>query len=139
MRAYIVLASAAALASAMLASAGGFSPADARISLSQCISKRGSCRSACIRATGPTGQSNPWTLGFQYCLNRCDDNHAACVNFAMSSGVLDPGPKGRPPKRTNVVSPLGAGILDSGPGFNPQTPGATGRPVGGGARPAQIR
>ena len=57
MRAYIMLASAAALTCAMLASTGQFNPADARMSLSQCISKRGSCRGACIRATGPSGQS----------------------------------------------------------------------------------
>lgn len=142
MRTYVMLAVALASTSTMLVASGNFNPADARVTLSQCISNRGSCRGACIRATGPTGQFNPWTLGYQYCLNKCDDNHAACVNFSMSGGMLDRGGGGkpRPPRNTNVVAPLGGGLLEPSSGFNPQAPAATGTPVGGGrTAPGQIR
>lgn len=129
-----------ALAPAMLAASGSFTSADARMSLSQCISKRDSCRSACIRANGPPGQLNPWTLEYQYCLNKCESNHAACVNFSMGGGMADRGPgQGRPPRNTNVVAPLGGGLLDPSPGFNPQAPAATGTPTGSGGRASSGR
>ena len=128
MRASIMLVVATALASAMLTAAGGFSPADARMSLNQCISNRASCRSACFAAQGPAGHSFPWTLGFQYCLNHCDDNHAACVDFAMSNSrsASDGGPSTKPPKRPGV---LDGGLLAPDQGFSTQAPSATGSPV----------
>ena len=142
MRASILLAT--ALASAMLASSGQFNPADARMTLSQCISKRSDCRGACIRANGPPGKLNPVTLQSQYCKNRCEGNHAACVDFVMSmNSTLDPGRGPSRPPRRDAVAPTG-GILEPSQGFNPQGPAATGSPLGGGgggrpAPPAQIR
>ena len=133
MRKSNMLVVATALASAMLTSTGGFSPADAaKISLNQCISNRASCRSACFAAQGPAGHSFPWTLGFQYCLNHCDDNHAACVDVAMGSSLSagDGGPSKKPPKRPAEAAPPGGGLLQGDPGLSGQGPSRTGTGTG---------
>jgi hypothetical protein len=62
--------------------------ADARISVSQCINSWWSCSIRCPGyVDGPLPpSSNP--AGDKNCRNRCDANHAACVDRAMdlSSG-----------------------------------------------------
>ena len=140
MRAYLMLPLAATLTSAILTSAAEFNPADARMSLSQCRSKEVACHRRCTLGLNGQEANSATFYRLKQCLNNCDSNHAACVDFSMSSSVLEPGRgKKRPPRGTNLVSPLGGGILDPSSGLNPQGPAATGRPVGGSGRPAQIR
>jgi hypothetical protein len=119
MRTSITLIIATTLGSTLLTFAGGFSPAAARITLGQCISNNEACRAACFdkAAAIPPEHSSG------YCWSQCWDNHAACVDAAMSA--IDSGPSKKPPKG-NIPRPPSGGILDPGTGPSPQGPAPTG-------------
>ena len=57
-----------------------------RVSLHQCIAIDNSCTRACVRGVL---LPPPWgglsDLQYKECRNRCDANHAACVDLAFSS------------------------------------------------------
>ena len=134
MRKSIMLVLATALASPMLISTGAFSPADARVTLNQCIGNRSACEQRCVRTHA---NAIPWTndyYHYQLCYAACQSNHAACVDFAMSQmTAVDGGTK--PPRRPrgNTVAPTGAlldrGLLQPNWGFGTQAPAPTGRPA----------
>jgi hypothetical protein len=67
---------AAILGSMALTSADPFSPAEARVTLHQCSQNFTRCTNVC--ADFPTFQQ------IFYCMARCRDNHAACVDFSLS-------------------------------------------------------
>jgi hypothetical protein len=113
-------------ATALLAVAGEFSPADARMTLNQCISNRAACRSACFAAQGPAGHSFPWTVEFQYCLNHCNDNHSACVDFVMGGiAVQSTGGSSKPPK----PGVFDGGLLGTSHDLSTQGPTGAGAPL----------
>jgi hypothetical protein len=116
----MLMIGATTLGSAVLIFAGGFSPAAARITLSQCAAINDACRLACF----DKGAAIPPEHSSGYCWSQCWDNHAACVDAAMSA--VDSGPSNTPPKDPVGVPP--AGILDSGPVLSPQAPSRTGTP-----------
>lgn len=134
MRKSILLVLATALASAMLASSGGFSPADARVTLNQCRSNETACHQRCLLSLNGMEYNSSTLYGLKQCLNKCDSNHAACVDFVFSQSagaIIDGGgPPKKPPKRPAEAAPPSAGILDSGPVFSPQGPARTGSPRG---------
>ena len=131
MRAPTMLIAATALASALLTFAGAFSPADARMTLNQCIANRDACRHACFAAGGPAGKPFPWTLEFQNCLNHCSDNHAACVDFVMGSiAVQSTGGSSKPPKIFD------GGLLGNGHDLSTQGPVGSGSPLAAPTAPA---
>ena len=123
MRTSVKLGAAMALASTMLTFAGRFSPADARIALSDCISAEWACHKKCLLELN----GMPATLETVYgvlvpCLNQCDGNHAACVDFFFNQARINPSSPPQGPGPTG-------GLLDNNPGFSPQGPAATGTPV----------
>jgi hypothetical protein len=63
---------------------GSANPAGA-ISLSQCNSKYWSCRLHCYDLDSPFPPDTFGNTGNPYCFSRCWDNHALCVDRAMSS------------------------------------------------------
>jgi hypothetical protein len=133
MRAPSTLIAATALASALLTFAGTFSPADARMTLNQCISNRSACRSACFAAQGPAGKPFPWTLEFQNCLNHCNDNHAACVDFVMGGiAVQSTAGSSKPPK----PGVFDGGLLGTSHDLSTQGPTGAGSPLSAPAAPA---
>jgi len=105
---------AATLGSAMLISAGAFSPAAARMMLSDCISQHNRCLASCALAgwnpDSPTFPNSCSGGG----KNRCDANHAACVDRAMTLKPVNatgPGPAPGVRGPASVRAPLGtAGV-----------------------------
>jgi hypothetical protein len=122
MRASTLLIAATALASSLLVSA-----AEARISLNQCRSNEVACHRACLISINGSTASSDTLYRLKQCLNGCDANHAACVDFAMSNAMLssDGGPA-KPPKNFGV---LNGGLLSNDPGFATQAPSAIGTPI----------
>jgi hypothetical protein len=114
----------AALSLAMPIVAGQFGPAEARarISLNQCISNFNGCISSCVASgmNNPLPPDAPGNAQWGYCQGRCDTNHAACVDLAMSSNASTP------PKRKPLVP--AANILETSPGLSPQGPSGMGTP-----------
>jgi hypothetical protein len=55
--------------------------ARARISLNQCIGNYEACRSNCFLSVQ---NRPPYPAYFKDCTNRCDANHSACVDFALT-------------------------------------------------------
>jgi hypothetical protein len=133
MRPFSMLIAATLLASPLLISAGEFSPAEARMSLGQCISKEKQCRRNCL--LGLNGmEAVPETFqALGQCFSNCSSNHSACVDFSMGQiSAVKAESSGKPPKGTNT--PLGGGLLETSQGFATQGPAATGSPLQ--ARPA---
>ena len=132
-----MLVVATALASAMLTSAGEFSPADARMTLNQCRSNETGCHNSCLLSLNGMEYNSSTLYGLKQCLNRCDGNHAACVDFVFNqlAGAIIGGGPSKPPKRPAEAARPGGGLLQSDPGFSPQGPARTGTPgrPGGGA------
>jgi hypothetical protein len=125
MRKSLSIVAIAAFGLAMPILAGEFDGADARarISLNQCISSYKGCIDRCVAAALDYPFPPPHVPGWGYCESRCDSNHSACVDLAMSSN----GPAS-PPKRKPPVIP-GGNILETSPGFSPQSPSGMGAPV----------
>jgi hypothetical protein len=113
---------AAAFGSAVLICAGAFDPAVARITLSQCISNYEACHASCYDPDSalPPGAAEG------YCWQRCDDNHAACVDRAMNLSAGASGKSTKPPKNKPGLTPPPTGLMESGPGLSPTGPAATG-------------
>ena len=108
------------------AAVAAFSPAAARMTLSQCIGKHHSCEMGCyVNSPIPPGLES-LDPRLKDCINRCGSNHTACVDRAMT---MSPKGSDRPPKPTKgglyTVMP-GGGLLESGPGFNSAGPAAAG-------------
>jgi len=105
---------AATLGSAVLISAGAFSPAAARIVLSDCISQHNRCLASCALAGW-----NPDSPTFPKACsgggkNRCDANHAACVDRAMTlkrANATGSGPAPGVRGPASVRAPLGTGSM----------------------------
>ena len=109
-------------------------PAAAKMTLSQCIAKEQQCKTGCIDVDAPVVDPK-WT----FCFNRCEANHAACVDLAMDlSADGGDGPSVKPPKANVGAAAPKAGLLDAQPGFSPQGPAPTGAPLGAAAAP-QLR
>jgi hypothetical protein len=128
MRAFPMLAAAGALASVLLSFAGSLSTADARITVAQCRSKELACKKACLLSLNGMPATQGTVYGLTQCLNGCWDNHAACVDFAMSSRAAAAVAADPPPPKSNFT-PVPNGLLDTAPGFAAQGPAATGTPV----------
>ena len=135
MRKSIMWVVATALASAMLTSAGGFSPAAARVFLTQCISMESACHRRCILSLNGMEANSATLYGLKICLNQCDGNFSACLDLAFSRATgkidLSAGDGGPPKKRPAEAAPP-AGILGSDPSLPGQGPARTGTPSGGG-------
>jgi len=57
------------------------SAAKARITLNQCIRNHAACESSCYLSVQ---HRRPYPAYFKDCTNRCDANHSACVDFALT-------------------------------------------------------
>jgi hypothetical protein len=116
---------AAAFGSAALICAAGFDPAAARITLSQCSGTYNACMQKCEldSPTPPPAQGTAW---WGNCKSNCDDNHAACVDKAMSLNRESGGGGSSPPKNKVKLTPPATGLLDSNSGFPNSGPAATG-------------
>lgn len=124
MRASTMLIVATALASSAL-----ISTAEARISLAQCRSNEIACHRACLISMNGSEVNSDLFYRLKQCLNACDANHAACVDFAMSNAaVLTQGGSGttRPPRNFGV---LNGGLLSQDHGLATQGPASTGSPI----------
>jgi hypothetical protein len=120
----------------MLISSGQFSPAEARMTLGQCISKEKTCRRACLLGLNGMEVAPETFQALGQCFSNCSSNHSACVDFSMGqiSAVRGEGPSGKPPKGN--LTPVGGGLLETSPGLAPTGPAPTGtllqtRPAGG--------
>ena len=130
MRTFTMLIAATVLASPLLISAGEFSPAEARMSLGQCISKEKQCRRNCLLGLNGMEVAPETFQALGQCFSNCGSNHSACVDFSMGQiSSAHAGDSGKPPK-----APLGGGLLETGHGFATQGPAASGSPLP--ARPA---
>jgi hypothetical protein len=109
---------------------GAVAPAAAKMTLNQCIANEQRCRNSCIDFDSPIVDPK-----WNNCLNRCEANHAACVDFAMDFADQRGIPTEKPPRATvGTVGPK-PGHLDPHPGFSPHVPATTGAPLCGGAAP----
>ena len=127
MRPLTILIAAATLASAILTTAGAFSPAEARMSLAQCRSNETACKRRCILGLNGQPANSDTVYGLSQCLNQCWSNHSACVDFVFNQmATLGPAtPSKKPPK----ASIFNGGLLSSDGGFATQGPAGAGSPV----------
>ena len=103
---------AATLGSAVLIAAGAFSPAAARIMLSDCIGQYNRCMARCaLTGWNPDSPTFPKDCSGGG-KNRCDANHPACVDTAMTlkrANATAPGPAPGVRGPASVRAPLGTG------------------------------
>ena len=59
--------------------------ARARIALNQCIRSHEACESNCFLSVQ---NRPPYPSYFKDCTNRCDTNHSACVDFALTLSLF---------------------------------------------------
>jgi hypothetical protein len=127
MRAPTILIAAATLASAILTTAGAFSPAEARMSLAQCRSNELACKRNCLLGLNGQPATQDTVYGLTQCLNHCWDNHSACVDFVFNQmATLS---TGTPPKKPPKASIFDPGLLSTTHDFAPQPPAGAGTPV----------
>jgi len=128
----------AAVTGAVLTAAGGFDLAAAPVALSKCIKNRDSCELTCtMRRMERPGALTP--LEYKQCTNRCDANHAACVDQAMDLSPDAGVASDRSPGRFGAVTPddsrpsrvMQAPNILGGGGLPTQGPAATGTPSSG--------
>src|ERR1041384_1929901 len=112
----------------MFALTAGVAVARPKVTLSQCAAKWESCTGWCpgYGYSPIPPSSNP--LSDKNCLNRCDANHAACVDAAMSRNVRAPNPK--PPRPDRGRRLPSEGILEEAGGFGETTVSPAGTPKG---------
>jgi hypothetical protein len=112
-----------------LAAAAAFSPAVARMTLSQCIGKNGSCRDACYMNSPVLPGNESHDPRLRACLRQCGSSHSVCVDAAMTLSPRGSDGSSQPPKGAINNMPTG-GLLDSRSGF-----GAAGPAPGGTVAP----
>ncbi|MBX9842997.1 MAG: hypothetical protein K2Z80_14440 [Xanthobacteraceae bacterium] len=113
-----------AIAALALTAAAGFSPAAARMTLNQCISKNESCRAAC-NPFDPKSVELPDSIRVRACERQCERNHGACVDAAMSLSRSGSEGPAQPPKGAINSVPTG-GLLDQRSGFGAAGPAPAG-------------